>query len=138
MDDELDIDEGTGADVPDFPPVAVSGDFVDRVNVVNSTNFSTVMTFGELDGTPVLLPFVDWSVQSSGVMESKLLTFENLAFVIAKMANDYARVCGEVVGLIERDLRSEDQRMSYAEEKLGDAIRQLELARSRLSAARPQ
>lgn len=117
---------------PDFPAVAVSGDFVDRVQVIRGTNLSTVLTLGTVDDRDLLLPFVDWSFDTPEGIESKLLTFENVAYILAKLAGDYSRVCGEIERFSTGGIGPETGRMKYAHDRVADAIDSLAKARHAL------
>jgi hypothetical protein len=130
------VEEGaTQADVDpglEFPAVAVSGDFVDRLEIVRTTGQSMVVTFGTIGDNTLLLPFIDWSVTTAEGTEARLITFENLAYVLAKMSRDYARVCQELQQLTAGPFVTEGERLSFARLNLDEAIEQLTQAKSHL------
>lgn len=105
-------------DLPQVPTITVYGDFFDRVEIIQRTLMSLLLGMGRLTDdkdTSVLIPYIEMKLGGPEPEDeasfSKILTMENVAYVIAEVVGDFTMVCQSLRSLSNGEVRLEPARI---------------------------
>lgn len=131
----------------DDQTVAVYGDLHSGLTQIRASSVRLVLTFGEFaDGRDVLVPLVDWQTYGHKVgdeiepapddkgpqLSSRLLTFDNLAFLLQDLSYDTMDVTRLLVAQSRNGVEPVADRTRYASRMLRLAVKHLTRAAERM------
>jgi hypothetical protein len=117
----------------DVPELMVEGDFVDEIVIVSNTAAALLLGIGRTRDyeNAFLLPYLEFKMSGSTLADSqeeetdplfsRILTFDNAAFVIMDFASDIRAACGHIRALRGSELSLEPARMRQARAYLQNA-----------------
>ena len=121
--------------------VSVYGELHSELTQVRASSVRLVITFGEYpDGRDVLVPLVDWQTyghkvsdgaepmptEKGAMLSSRLLTFDNLAFLLQDLSYDTNDVVRLLVAQCRNGVEPVDDRTRYASRMLRLAAKHLQ------------
>jgi hypothetical protein len=100
--------------------IGIYGDLVDTFRVVKATRSSPVILMGTYNGEQILAPFVELTLvedaddDSEGMMLSAVVPFENMAFLLESLTEDFQINCDALVSMSGGSRKPASDRMALA------------------------